>query len=78
MAAVLLFWDTNMAAVTSCENTLYTLFFQFSINSIKRISIDTARKRALKYSNLPSLKVIRGLSGHYGRLDRIARFTGPS
>ena len=23
MAAVLLFWDTNMAAVTSCENTLY-------------------------------------------------------
>ena len=22
MAAVLLFWDTNMAAVTSCENTL--------------------------------------------------------
>ena len=24
MAAVLLFWDTNMAAVTSCENTLYS------------------------------------------------------
>ena len=23
MAAVLLFWDTNMAAATSCENTLY-------------------------------------------------------
>ena len=23
MAAVSLFWDTNMAAVTSCENTLY-------------------------------------------------------
>ena len=23
MAAVLLFWDTNMAAVTSCENTLF-------------------------------------------------------
>ena len=23
MAAVPLFWDTNMAAVTSCENTLY-------------------------------------------------------
>ena len=22
MAAVLLFWDTNMAAVTSCENAL--------------------------------------------------------
>ena len=22
MAAVLLFWNTNMAAVTSCENTL--------------------------------------------------------
>ena len=24
MAAVSLFWDTNMAAVTSCENALYT------------------------------------------------------
>ena len=23
MAAVSLFWDTNMAAVTSCENILY-------------------------------------------------------
>ena len=23
MATVSLFWDTNMAAVTSCENTLY-------------------------------------------------------
>ena len=25
MAAVSLFWDTNMAAVTSCENTLYKM-----------------------------------------------------
>ena len=25
MAAVSLFWDTNMAAVTSCENTLLTI-----------------------------------------------------
>ena len=25
MAAVSLFWDTNMAAVTSCENTPYVL-----------------------------------------------------
>ena len=25
MAAVSLFWDTNMAAVTSCENTLYLI-----------------------------------------------------
>ena len=25
MAAVLLFWDTNLAAVTSCENTLLKL-----------------------------------------------------
>ena len=55
-----------------------TFFFPFSINSNKGISIDTARKRALKYSNLPRLKVIRGLSGHYERFDRIARFTGPS
>ena len=26
MAAVSLFWDTNMAAVTSCENTLYIVW----------------------------------------------------
>ena len=25
MAAVSLFWDTNMAAVKSCENTLYVI-----------------------------------------------------
>ena len=29
MAAVSLFWDTNMAAVTSCENTLYLLTNMF-------------------------------------------------
>ena len=27
MAAVSLFWDTNMVAVTSCQNTLYTVVF---------------------------------------------------
>ena len=26
MAAISLFWDTNMAAVTSCQNTLYDFF----------------------------------------------------
>ena len=26
MAAVPLIWDTNMAAVTSCENTLYQVY----------------------------------------------------
>ena len=36
MAAVLLFWDTNMAAVTSCENTLYV--------NIGRIYTRTKRK----------------------------------
>ena len=30
MAAVLLFWDTNMAAVTSYENTLYNILESFS------------------------------------------------
>ena len=35
MAAVSLFWDTNMAAVTSCENTLFckALFFEKEFNS---------------------------------------------
>ena len=27
MAAVSLFWDTNMAAMTSCENTQYIDFY---------------------------------------------------
>ena len=31
MAAISLFWDTNMAAVTSCENTLFVFFFNFLI-----------------------------------------------
>ena len=30
MAAISLFWDTNMAAVTSCENTLFSLYVLFS------------------------------------------------
>ena len=30
MAAISLFWDTNMAAVTSCENTLYIFFLNKS------------------------------------------------
>ena len=29
MAAVSLFWDANMAAVTSCENTLYPGYQRF-------------------------------------------------
>ena len=29
MAAVSLFWKTNMAAVTSCENALYTVISNF-------------------------------------------------
>ena len=31
MAAVSLFWDTYMAAVTSCENTLYLVLSVFSL-----------------------------------------------
>ena len=31
MASVSLFWDTNMAAVTSCENTLYLVLSVFSL-----------------------------------------------
>ena len=30
MAAISLFWDTNMAAVTSCENTLFCVLVLFS------------------------------------------------
>ena len=31
MAAISLFWDTNMAAVTSCENTLFVLIINHEI-----------------------------------------------
>ena len=29
MAAVSLFWNTNLAAVTSCENAIYPLIFGY-------------------------------------------------
>ena len=32
MAAVSLFWDTNMAAVTSFENTLYSVVEALEVN----------------------------------------------
>ena len=32
MAADSLFWDANMAAVTSYENTLYLIFFLLTID----------------------------------------------
>ena len=36
MAAVSLFWDTNMAAVTSCENTLYNIDHVLPVSSVFR------------------------------------------
>ena len=37
MAAVLLFWDTNMAAVTSYENSLYdVVLFDFNFDTAKK------------------------------------------
>ena len=55
MAAVSLFWDTNMAAVTSCENTLYSAARRI-FNSLLGVSsgdetlhlmFDILRERAL-------------------------------
>ena len=37
MAAVSLFWDINMAAVTSCENNLYR--FNNSLTFVKNVKI---------------------------------------
>ena len=36
MATVSLFWDTNMATVTSCENTLYPKFVLRDLSEISR------------------------------------------
>ena len=67
MAAVLLFWDTNMAAVTSYENTLYNILGSFSNddgdgNEDVKKAIGLLRKtttlhvhHAFLYISLPSL-----------------------
>ena len=36
MATVSLFWDTNMATVTSCENALYPKFVLRDLSEISR------------------------------------------
>ena len=47
MAAVSLFWDTNMAGVTSCENTLYVLS-------------DLNEQQSGMYSNKSSMEMLKG------------------
>ena len=39
MAAVSMFWDTNMAAVTSCENTLLLSFVSVMIEGTRIIGM---------------------------------------
>ena len=45
MAAISLFWDTNMAIVTSCENTLdiaHNLLLLLNLNVEKRLMLHLA------------------------------------
>ena len=55
MAAVSLFWDTNMAAVTSCENTLYVARFTI-VHSKTQIKFPLLLLQAFLHSSLPSLE----------------------
>ena len=52
MAAVSLFWDTNVAAVTSCENTLYifVLVMVFYTNFVSSIKVEPFIKKAMQQS----------------------------
>ena len=53
MAAISLFWDTNMAAVTSCENTLYVLSYDH-VNELRRTILDLTRTWFNEKTKLPS------------------------
>ena len=50
MAAIFLFWDTNMAVVTSCENTIVTVILVVPIITTK--SYITVRTLAVVNKNL--------------------------
>ena len=53
MAAISLFWDTNMAAVTSCENTLYVLSYDH-VYELRRTILDLTRTWFNEKTKLPS------------------------
>ena len=61
MAAVSLFWNTNMAAVTSCENTLYILLQFITFIDAQRLNcLSFVDKVGLKLDN--SKVQVRSLS----------------
>ena len=55
MAAVSLFWDTNMATMTSCENTQLddVLNLPMPLFSINRSKSSSAYKAVYIYNSLP-------------------------
>ena len=53
MAAVSLFWGTNMAAVTSCEKTLYPMAFQYVTLHFR----DQRGAASVRYRNLAEITV---------------------
>ena len=56
MTPVSLFWDTNMVAVTSCENTLYDLVCTLLL---EKLYLDALRKlRAPKIESVEILSQI--------------------
>ena len=57
MAAVSLFWDTNMAAVTSCEKTLYPMAFHYVTLHFR----DQRGAASVRYRNLAEITVLPSL-----------------
>ena len=62
MAAVSLFWDTSMAAVTSCENTLLNLKSPVGTSQSICISVYSARRLDQKSCNVQRIIEIKGFT----------------
>ena len=55
MAVISLFWDTNMAAVTSCENTLYFLNRILATSDFTLCAVSVLTSRAISVDRLLAL-----------------------
>ena len=76
MAAVLLFWDTNMAAVTSCENTLFIILAPSRrVDSIKISLSRDLRARTLACFYARIFKFYAITNSHMAALPKRRSFT---
>ena len=74
MAAVLLFWDTNMAAVTSCENTLFIILAPSRrVDSIK-ISLSRDLRARTRLFLRAHFQILRHNELPYGSMAETSEF----